>query len=127
MLWAATFVVVMGLTAAGFMLGRRGKSAPPASPIASDAASFAKLTNDALRYSETHKRTYEDDALPAADAAPTISTTAAQPEISTKPSTSSESGSIFSCNRRHPAQESPSNAQLQSNASSQESSDVRFQ
>ena len=93
MLWAATFVMVVGLTAAGFMLGRRGQSAPPASPIVSDAVSFAKLAHDALIYSETHKRTYEDDALPAAEATPAISTTAAQPEISTQPSTSAESGS----------------------------------
>ena len=93
MLWAATFVMVVGLTAAGFMLGRRGQSAPPASPIVSDEVSFAKLAHDALMYSETHKGTHEDDALSAAEATPAISTTTAQPEISTQPSTSAESGS----------------------------------
>ena len=69
------------------------ESAPPASPIVSDEVSFAKLAHDALMYSETHKGTHEDDALSAAEATPAISTTAAQPEISTQPSTSAESGS----------------------------------
>jgi protein TonB len=75
------------------MLGRRGQSPPAASPIASDAVRFAELEHDALIYSETHKRTYEDDGLSAAEATPAISTTAAEPEISTQPSTSAESGS----------------------------------
>jgi len=92
MLWAGTFVMVVGLAAAGFMLGSRGQSAPPAASIASDAR-FAELTHDALAYPGTHKRTNEDAAIPAADATPAIPTTAIQPEISTPQSTSAESGS----------------------------------
>ena len=92
MLWAAAFVMVVGVTAA-LLLGRRGQSAPPASPIVSHAVSFAKLAHDALIYSETHKPTDEDDAVSAAESTPALSTTAAQPKISTQPSTSAESGS----------------------------------
>jgi protein TonB len=102
MLWAAAFVMLVGLTAAGFMVGRRGQSPPAASPIASDAERFAELEHDALIYSETHKRTYEDDGLSAAEATPAISTTAAEPEISTQPSTSAESGSTVQPTARRP-------------------------
>jgi periplasmic protein TonB len=95
-LLAATFVTVVGLTAAGFMLGRRSQSAPPASPAVSDAAGFAELAHDALIYSETHKPNSEGDALSAAEAAPAApatSTTAIRPVMSTRPSTPAESES----------------------------------
>jgi periplasmic protein TonB len=88
--------MVVGLTAGGFMLGRRSQSAPPAAPIASDAR-FAELTHDALMYSETHGRSDEGDALSGADVAPATpatSTTAVRPEVSTPP-TPDESGSTL--------------------------------